>query len=66
MKNQMVYLFTDEEGSKIEIIQPNGYYDTPGEEAMAYREKLEKKLGKPIVAWCHMGGSNPLVIHSEK
>lgn len=51
-----LYLFTDRHGVKIEVYEAVGGYITPGQEALARREKLERKHRKKIIAWCLMGG----------
>lgn len=51
-----MHLFTNEKGTVLEI-KDLGY--GKGKEALAYRKKLSKKLGKEVIAWAHMGGDNP-------
>lgn len=50
-----MYIFTDEKGNLIEVKDFHGV----GSEALKYRAKLDRKLGKVVIAWCHMGSSNP-------
>lgn len=52
----MAYLFTDQKGRTIEIVNDDEWF---AHHAEAYRTMLKRKLGKTIVSWAYMGGSNP-------
>jgi hypothetical protein len=52
------YLFTDIKGKLIEMRECEDAGDGPGPVAALHRRALIKKLKKPVVSWCHMGGSN--------
>lgn len=53
------YLFTDPKAKKIIEVRSFGS-DAPGQQAQKYRMKLAKARKEPVVAWCMLGGDNPL------
>jgi len=57
------YIFTDKKGNLIERCVFIGTFGVDGfeagKEALKRRAELEKKLGKTVIAWAHMGGDNP-------
>jgi hypothetical protein len=50
-----MYLYTNKTGTEVFKVK---YFNGKAEEALKYRKVLEKKLNRPVVAWCIMGGDN--------
>lgn len=55
-----MYIFTTVRGKFIEMKEFKATKTLySGTRVLIYRKNLEKKLGKIVIAWCSMGGSNP-------
>jgi len=51
-----IYLFTNERGTKLEVKEFDfiRYENSPGQQALQYAKKLQRKLKKEVFVWCGM------------